>query len=97
MEISGHIYPDRPELKATSKRLGGHLPDHQNPRSALGSPKDYAPVDTRNVTVSSAYVLGGKDAQTILTLCTHAENDPDRFFKTRRLTLPLLQRPQPLI
>ena len=76
---TGHIYADRPELKATSKRLGGHLSDHQNPRSALGSPKDYAPVDTRNVTVSSAYVLGGKDAQAILTLSTHAENDPPLF------------------
>ena len=42
-------------------------------------PKDYAPVDTRNVTVSSDYVLGGKDAQTILTLSTHAENDPPLF------------------
>ena len=76
---SGHIYSERPELKSTSRRLGGHLSDHQNPRSALGSPKNYAPVDTRNVTISSAYLLGSKDCQTILTLSSHPENDPPLY------------------
>ena len=76
---SGHIYSERPELKNTSRRLGGHLSDHQNPRSALGSPKNYAPVDTRNVTISSAYLLGSKDCQTILTLSSHPENDPPLY------------------
>ena len=75
------IYSDRPELNKTSSRLGGHLSDHQNPPSILGSPKNYKIVDVRCVTLTSSWALGASDVAADFTSSTHVEDDPPIFKK----------------
>ena len=62
------IYVRNPDLRLGSRRLGGVLFDHVNPKSILGRQRNLAPVAVGSVNLSTCWVLG---ATTAATSCYH--------------------------